>query len=80
MTALRGLARRLAVALGLLQDVEALAQAAERGGRRGLEQQQVLVQTGQRASGGQGVYGMDQVLLLALGLGHHLGNKLMHTL
>lgn len=67
------------MALGLLQDVEALSQAAERGGRRGLEQQQVLVQTGQRASGGQGVYGMDQVLLLALGLGHHLGNKSMHT-
>lgn len=40
------------MALGLLEDVQALSQAAECGGRCGFEQQQVLVQTGERASGG----------------------------
>lgn len=54
-----GLRRCLAVALGLLEDVQALSQAAERGGRRGFEQQQVLVQTGEGASGGQRVNGLD---------------------
>lgn len=47
-----GLRWRLVVALGLLEDVQALSQAAECGSRRGFEQQQVLVQTGERASGG----------------------------
>lgn len=70
-----GLGRSLAVALGPLEDVQALPQAAEGGGRRGFEQQQVLVQTGERASGGQRVNGLDQVLLLALCLGHHLGDN-----
>lgn len=54
VVALRGLGLMwwLAVALGLLEDVQALSQAAECGGGRGFEQQQVLVQTGERASGG----------------------------
>lgn len=54
VVALGGLALRcrLAVALGLLEDVEALSQAAEGGGRCGFEQQQVLVQTGDGAFGG----------------------------
>ncbi|TNN55074.1 hypothetical protein EYF80_034703 [Liparis tanakae] len=42
-----GRRRSPAAALGLLEDVQALAQAAERGGRRGFEQQQVLVQAGE---------------------------------
>lgn len=72
---LRGVVgRRLAVALGLLEDVQALSQAAERGSRRGFKEQQVLVQAGQRPSGGERVYGMDQVLLLAFSLRHHLGD------
>lgn len=71
-----GLRRRLAVALGVLEDVQTLAQAAERSGRSSFEQQQVLVQAGERAPGGQRVNGLDQVLLLALCLGHHLlGDK-----
>lgn len=70
-----GRRRSLAVALGLLEDVQALSQAAERGGRRGFEQQQVLVQAGEGAPGGQRVDGLDQVLLLALCLGHHLGDN-----
>lgn len=40
------------MALALLEDVQALAQAAEGSGRRSFEQQQVLVQTRERASGG----------------------------
>lgn len=78
VTAFRELVcRRLAVAL--LEDVQALSQAAERGGRRGFEQQQVLVQAGQRPSGGERVYGVDQVLLLAFSLGHHLGDGQMQS-
>lgn len=65
--------------LGLLEDVQALSQAAECGGRRGFEQQQVLVQTGEGPSGGKRVNGMDQVLLLALCLGHHLETKVKHV-
>lgn len=61
--------------MAMLEDVQALSQTAERGGRRGFEQQQVLVQTGDGAFGGQGVDGLDQVLLLALGLGHHLKGR-----
>lgn len=72
---LRGRGRCLAVALGLLEDVQAFPQTAEGGSRRGFEQQEVLVQTGQRASGGKGVNGVDQVLLLALCLAHHLGTR-----
>lgn len=55
MVALAGLRLRwwcLAVVLGLLEDVQALAQAAERGSRRGFEQEEVLVQTGDGAFGG----------------------------
>lgn len=63
------------MALGLLEDVQAFPQTAEGGSRCGFEQQEVLVQTGQRASGGKGVNGVDQVLLLALCLGHHLGTR-----
>lgn len=72
MIAQRGLRVRWRLALGLLQDVQALSQAAERGGRRGFEQQQVLVETGQGAFGGQRVDGLDKGLLLAFSLGHHL--------
>lgn len=63
------------MALGLLEDVQAFPQTAEGGSGCGFEQQEVLVQTGQRASGGKGVNGVDQVLLLALCLGHHLGTR-----
>lgn len=70
MVGLGGLRERLALAL--LEDVQTLPQAAERGRRGGFEQQQVLVQAGHRSLGGQRVDGVDQVLLLALGLGHHL--------
>lgn len=66
------LRRRRSLALGLLQDVEALAEAAEGSGRCGFEQQQVLVQAGQGAFGGKGVDGLDQAFLLDFGLGHHL--------
>lgn len=72
---LRGRGRSLAVALGLLEDVQAFPQTAEGGSGCGFEQQEVLVQTGQGASGGKGVNGVDQVLLLALCLGHHLGTR-----
>lgn len=73
--ALQGRGRCLAVALGLLEDVQAFPQTAEGGSGCGLEQQEVLVQTGQGASGGKGVNGVDQVLLLALCLRHHLGTR-----
>lgn len=69
--ALRGRARGLALAL--LEDVQAFSQTAEGGSRRGFEEQQVLVQAGERPPAGQGVDGMHQVLLLALCLGHDLG-------
>lgn len=52
MMALRGLGWCLAVALCLLEDVQALSQATEGSSRCGFEQQQVLVQAGKRASGG----------------------------
>lgn len=80
MVALRGLVPglRVAVALGLLEDVEALAQAAEGGSRRGFEQQQVLVQAGHGAFGGQRIDGLGQALLLALSLGHHLPENSEH--
>ena len=66
---------REGLALALLQDVQTLPQAAECGCRGGLKQQQVLVQAGQGTLGGQRVDGVDQVLLLALCLGHHLGTE-----
>lgn len=62
----------LAVGLGLLQDVQALSQAAQGGGRRGFEEQEVLVQAGKGSSRGEGLDGLDQVLLLTLCLAHHL--------
>lgn len=71
--ALRGRGRGLALAL--LEDVQTFSQAAEGGSRRGFEEQEVLVQTGQRTSGGEGVDGVDQGLLLALCLGHDLGRR-----
>ena len=73
MVGLGGL--REGLALALLEDVQTLPQAAEGGRRGGLEQQQVLVQAGQGSLGGQRVDGVDQVLLLALCLGHHLGRE-----
>lgn len=57
----------------LMQDAQALPQAAEGGGRGGLQEQEVLVQAGERPAGGQGLNGVHQVLLLALHLGHDLG-------
>lgn len=71
--ALRGRGRGLALAL--LEDVQTFSQAAEGGSRRGFEEQEVLVQTGQGTSGGEGVNGVDQGLLLALRLGHDLGRR-----
>lgn len=68
--AVRGRGRGLALAL--LEDVQTFSQAAEGGSGRGFEEQEVLVQTGQRTSGGEGVDGVDQGLLLALCLGHDL--------
>ena len=56
----------------LLEDAQALPQAAEGGGGGGLQQEEVLVQAGEGATGRQGLDGLHQVLLLALGLGHHL--------
>lgn len=67
-----GLRWNMAAALSLLEDVQALAQAAQCGSRRSFEQEQVLIQTGERPFGGQGVDGLDKVLLLALCLGHNL--------
>lgn len=65
----------LAAALSPLEDVQALSQAAEGGGRCGFEQEQVLVQAGERAFGGERVNGLNQVLLLAFCLGHHLKRR-----
>lgn len=74
--ALRGRGRGLALAL--LEDVQTFSQAAEGGSGRGFEEEEVLVQTGQRTSGGEGVDGVDQGLLLALCLGHDLGRRKRH--
>ena len=54
--------------------MQAIVEAVHGGHGGGLEHQQVLVQRGEEARGrGQALDGLDQVSVLALGLGHHLG-------
>lgn len=55
-----------------VQDVQALVEAVHGGHGRGLEHQQVLVQRGEAGGGGQALDALQQVSVLALGLGHHL--------
>lgn len=59
----------------LLEEREALPEAAEGGGRGSLQQKQVLVQGSEGAGARQGLNGVHEVLLLALHLVHHLENK-----
>ena len=56
----------------LLEQAEALAEAAEGGRRGGFQEQQVLVQGGERARTWQRLNGMHEVLLLSFHLAHHL--------
>lgn len=59
----------------MLKDTQAFSQTAECGCRRGFEQEQVLIQGGQRPAARQGLDGIHQILLLALRLGHDLKSQ-----
>lgn len=56
----------------LLEYTEALGEAAHRGGRRSLQQQQVLIQTGHAPSPREELDGVYEGFLLTLSLTNHL--------
>ncbi len=60
----------------VLKDTQAFSQTAECGCRCGFEQEQVLVQGGQRPAAWQRLDGINQVLLLAFCLGHDLKKQI----
>lgn len=63
------------LAYALLQQGEALPEAAEGGGGGGLQEKQVLVQGSEGAGARQRLNRMHEVLLLTFHLVHHLENK-----
>lgn len=59
----------------LVQDLQALVEAVHGGHGGGLQHQQILVQGGKAGRRREALYALDQISVLALGLGHHLETK-----